>query len=83
MIPKSGNRFSEKDHCSNKKLERDDDSKKSHPALGEKTAGDSPAVNFDCAVLRLAVCSAARELQGIPLSRASLQAYTPSSCGRT
>src|SRR5512139_2611023 len=32
MIPKSGHRFSEKS-CSNKRLERDDDSKKSHPAL--------------------------------------------------
>src|SRR5712671_6992532 len=32
MIPKSGHRFSEKS-CSNNKLERDDDSKKSHPAL--------------------------------------------------
>jgi len=41
MIPKKpaphlmrgGNRFSEKRSCPNKKLERDDDSKKSHPAL--------------------------------------------------
>src|SRR5215831_505543 len=41
MIPKKlaphlmrgGNRFSEKDHAQNKKLEWDDDSKKSHPAL--------------------------------------------------
>ncbi len=32
MIPKSGNRFSEKITLHNK-LERDDDSKKSHPAL--------------------------------------------------
>src|SRR6516162_4640120 len=32
MIPKSGNRFSEKDHAQTK-LERDDDSKKNHPAL--------------------------------------------------
>src|SRR5262249_23631886 len=32
MIPKSGNRF-RKRSCSNKELERDDDSKKSHPAL--------------------------------------------------
>jgi hypothetical protein len=32
MIPKSGNRFSEK-IMPNKKLERDDDSTKSHPAL--------------------------------------------------
>src|SRR5258707_11432984 len=31
MIPKSGYRFS--GSCSNNKLERDDDSKKSHPAL--------------------------------------------------
>ena len=34
MIPKSGHRFSEKRSCSDKKLERDDDSKKSHPAIG-------------------------------------------------
>ena len=42
MIPKSGNRFFPRDKreafarrsCSNKKIERDDDSKKSHPALG-------------------------------------------------
>jgi len=33
MIRKSGYRFSEK-IISNKKIERDDDSKKSHPALG-------------------------------------------------
>jgi hypothetical protein len=32
MIPKSGNRFSEKDHAQPKKLE-DDASKKNHPAL--------------------------------------------------
>src|SRR3712207_2886752 len=32
MIPKSGNRF-RKRWCSNKKIERDDDSKKSHPSL--------------------------------------------------
>jgi hypothetical protein len=32
MIPKSGNRFSEK-IVLNKKLERDDDSRKSRPAL--------------------------------------------------
>src|ERR1700730_2143971 len=32
MIRKSGPRFSERS-CSNKKIERDDDSKKSHPAL--------------------------------------------------
>jgi hypothetical protein len=34
MIRKSGYRFSEK-ICSNKKIERDDDSKKSHPGLVE------------------------------------------------
>jgi hypothetical protein len=34
MIRKSGHRFSEKRSCSNKKIERDDDSKKSHLALG-------------------------------------------------
>jgi hypothetical protein len=35
MIPKSGNRFSEKDHAQNKKkLQRDDDSKKNHRAVG-------------------------------------------------
>jgi len=39
MIPKSGYRFSEKDHAPPKKLERDDDSKKSHPALGRPMAG--------------------------------------------
>jgi hypothetical protein len=33
MIPKSGTGF-RKRSCSNNKLERDDDSKKSHPALG-------------------------------------------------
>jgi hypothetical protein len=33
MIPKSGNRFSEKDHAQTKSLKRDDDSKKNHPAL--------------------------------------------------
>src|SRR6202035_1852411 len=32
MIRKSGNRFPKRS-CSNKKIERDDDSKKSHPAL--------------------------------------------------
>src|SRR5262249_15564843 len=32
MIPKSGNRFSERDHAQTE-LERDDDSKKNHPAL--------------------------------------------------
>src|SRR6202048_5400423 len=36
MIPKSGNRFSEKRSCSNKELERDDDWKKNHPALGDR-----------------------------------------------
>src|SRR6266480_2797076 len=35
MIRKSGYRFSERS-CSNKKIERDDDSKKSHPALATK-----------------------------------------------
>jgi hypothetical protein len=35
VIPKSGNRFSEKDHAQNNNLERDDDSKKNHPALGD------------------------------------------------
>src|SRR5713226_651968 len=34
MIRKSGYRFSERS-CSNKKVEQDDDSKKSHPDLGE------------------------------------------------
>src|SRR5437016_3189831 len=34
MIRKSGHRFSEKDHAQTKKIERDDDSKKSHHALG-------------------------------------------------
>ncbi len=34
MIPKSGHRFSEKDHAPTKKLEQDDDSKKSHPLAG-------------------------------------------------
>jgi hypothetical protein len=33
MSRKSGNRFCEKRTCSNKKIEQDDDSKKSHPAL--------------------------------------------------
>src|SRR5271156_3591509 len=33
MIRKSGHRFSEKDHAQTKKIERDDDSKKSHPPL--------------------------------------------------
>ena len=34
MSRKSGNRFCEKRTCSNKEVERNDDSKKSHPALG-------------------------------------------------
>src|SRR6266576_1045227 len=33
MIPNSGKRFSEKRSCPSNKLERDDDTKKSHPAL--------------------------------------------------
>jgi len=33
MSRKSGNRFCEKGHAQTKALERDDDSKKSHPAL--------------------------------------------------
>ena len=37
MIPKSVQRFSERS-CSNKKLERDDDSRKSHPALSAEAA---------------------------------------------
>ena len=36
MIPKSGNRFSEKIML-NKKLDRDDDSKKSHPDLESRS----------------------------------------------
>jgi len=39
MIPKSGYRFFGKRSCSKKKLERDDDSKKSHHALAEIDAG--------------------------------------------
>ena len=35
MIRKSGNRFSERS-CSNKKIERDDDSKKCHLALVDR-----------------------------------------------
>src|SRR5258706_4624788 len=35
MIPKSGHGF-RKRSCSNNKVERDDDSKKSHPALGTR-----------------------------------------------
>jgi len=38
MISKSGYRFSERS-CSNNKLERDDDSKKSHPALARRRFG--------------------------------------------
>ena len=37
MIPKSGNGF-RKRSCSNNKVERDDDSKKSHPALVRRAA---------------------------------------------
>jgi pilus assembly protein Flp/PilA len=37
MMPKSGNRFSGKHHAPKKKLERDDDSKKSHPDLSTPT----------------------------------------------
>src|SRR5258705_2373011 len=33
MIRKSGHRFSEKDHAQTKKIERDDESKRSHHAL--------------------------------------------------
>jgi hypothetical protein len=39
MIRKSGHRFSEKDHAQTK-IERDDDSKKGHLALGK--AGRTP-----------------------------------------
>src|SRR5882672_3755096 len=38
MIRKSGNRFSERS-CSNKRIERDDDSKKSHRALAQRVRG--------------------------------------------
>src|SRR5262245_5654164 len=40
MIPKSGTRFSERS-CANEWLEWDDDSKKSHPALGLLPYGDT------------------------------------------
>src|SRR5215475_3857898 len=43
MIPKSGYGFRKKDHAQNKKLERDDDSKKSHPALA--AAGECSEVS--------------------------------------
>jgi hypothetical protein len=45
MIPKSGNRFSEKIML-HKKLERDDDSKKSHPArmLDKSTIVDAALI---------------------------------------
>jgi hypothetical protein len=48
MIPKSVKHFSEKDHA-HKHLERDDDSKKSHPALA---FGAEPSAS-----LRYAGCS--------------------------
>src|SRR5260370_6284150 len=46
MIPKSGNRFSERS-CSNKKLERDDDSTESHPALAAaiRVAANEPVLS--------------------------------------
>src|ERR1700732_1144100 len=46
MIPKSGYRFSEKDHSPNNKLERDDDSKKSHPALAAPSPTELPMVHL-------------------------------------
>jgi hypothetical protein len=42
MIPKSGYRFSERS-CSSNELKQDDDSQKSHPALGEQAAAYSGA----------------------------------------
>src|SRR6516225_8216776 len=49
MIPKSGNRFSEKDHAQTKELERDDDSKKNHPALNAKIAFQDLWLRLDLA----------------------------------
>src|SRR5215213_8704215 len=43
MIPKSGNRF-RKRSCSNKQMERDDDSKRNHPALAQAAAARSVKV---------------------------------------
>jgi hypothetical protein len=45
MIPKSGYRFSEKIML-NKAVERDDDSKKNHPALARYRPGSSRKMPF-------------------------------------
>jgi hypothetical protein len=49
MNPNSGNHFSEKDHAQNKKLERDDDSKKIDPAQSRK---HEPVLNDAFKVLK-------------------------------
>ena len=55
MIPKSGNRFSEKDHAQTKELERDDDSKKNHPALARRWNALCPSSPPFSATMRAAV----------------------------
>src|SRR6516164_7003078 len=52
MIPKSGNRFSEKDHAQIKRLERDDDSKKNHPALSSRIPAASGGGTVQLALLQ-------------------------------
>ncbi len=60
MIPKSGNGF-RKRSCSNNKVERDDDSKKSHPALmpaAPRLATITNVCRFECEASHIADDSA-------------------------